>query len=87
MDPTAWIQGFKRSGLASLFLLAASVFVRSDRLTDPMPYIAPVAKVFGIEIRRPLQNSNSWITSSNLLASLTVHTYRDKSSAKAAWLH
>ena len=83
----AWILGSKMSGLASYFLLAASVFARSDRLSDPVPYIAPVAKDFGIEIRRPLQNSNSWITSSNLLASLVVHTYIDKSSAKAAWFH
>jgi len=71
---------------ASLFLLAASVFARSCLLAVPVPYMAPVAKDFGIEIRSPLQNSNSWITS-NLFASLTVHTYIHRSSAKAAWFH
>jgi len=78
---------FKMCGPASLFLLAVSVFACSDRLSDPVPYIAPVAKDFGIEMRIPLQNSTLWITSSNLLVSLTVHTYLDRSSAKAAWFH
>ena len=81
----AWIWGFKISGPASLFLLAVSVFARSHCPSDPVPYIAPpVPKDFGIEMQRPLQNSKLWITSSNLLASLTVHTYIDRSSAKAA---
>ena len=75
------------SGPASLFLLAASVLARSSCLSEPVPYMTPVAKDSGIEIRRPLQYSNSWITSSSLLASLTVHTYMDRSSAKAAWFH
>ena len=83
----AWILGSKMSGLASYFLLAASVFARSDRLSDPVPYIAPVANDFGMEMRSPLQNSDSWTTSSSLLPSLTVHTYIDRSSAKAAWFH
>ena len=87
MAPRAWIWGFKISGPASLFLLAASVLARSSRLSNPVPYLAPVAKDFGIEIRSLLQNSNSWITSNSLLASLTVHTYMDRSSAKAAWFH
>ena len=87
MAPRAWIWGFKISGPVSLFLLATSVFVRSNHLSEPVPYISPVAKDFGIEILRLLQNSNSWIMSSSLLASLTVNTYVDRSSAKAAWFH
>ena len=49
--------------------------------------MAPVATAFGIEIRNPLQDSNSCITSSNLFPSLTVLTYMDRSSAKAAWFY
>jgi len=45
----AQIWGFKISGSASFFLLAVSVFAQSDRLYDLVPYIAPVAKDFGIE--------------------------------------
>jgi len=77
------------SGPASLFLFAASAasFAPSCLLAVPVPYMAPVAKDFGIEIRSPLWNSNSCITSSSLFASLTVHTYIDRSSAKAAWFH
>ena len=59
MAPRARIWGFKVSGPASFFLLAVSVFACSERLSDLVPYIAPVAKDFGIEMRRPLQNSNS----------------------------
>ena len=75
------------SGPASLFLFAASVFTLSCLLAVPVPYMAPVAKNFGIQILSPPQNSNSLITSSNLFASRTVHMYIDRSSAKAAWFH
>jgi len=75
------------SGPASLFLFAASAFAPSCLLAVPFPYMAPVAKDFEIEIRSPLQDSNSCITSRILFASLTVHTYIDRSSAKAAWFH
>ena len=47
-----WIWGFKISGPASLFLLAASaasVLARSSRLSEPVPYMAPVFKEFGID--------------------------------------
>ena len=71
------------SGPASLFLFAVSAFTPSCLLTVPFPYMAPVAKDFGIEIRRPLQDSHSRI----LFESLTVHTYMDRSSAKATWFH
>ena len=40
MAPRAWIWGFKMSGPASLFLLAASVLACSSRLADPVPYMA-----------------------------------------------
>jgi len=49
MAPRARVWGFKISGPVSPFLLAVSVFARSDCLSDPMPYIAPVSKDFGIE--------------------------------------
>ena len=75
------------SGPASLFLFAASAFAPSCLLAVPVLYMAPVAKDFGIEIRSPLQNSNSCITSSSLFASLTVHTNIDRLSAKTAWFH
>ena len=75
------------SGPASLFLFAASAFAPSCLLVVPVTYMAPVAKDFGIEIRSPLQNSNSCITSSNLFPSRTVPMYMDRSSAKAAWFH
>ena len=63
------------SGPASLFCFAVSAFTPSCLLAVPFPYMAPVAKDFGIEIRRPLQDSNSCITSRILFESLTVHTY------------
>ena len=75
------------SGPASLFLFAASAFAPSCLLAVPVLYMAPVAKDFGIEIRSPLQYSNSCITARILFVSLTVHTYIDRSSAKAAWFH
>ena len=75
------------SGPASLFLFAASAFALSCLLVVPVPYMAPVATDFGIEIRSPLQDSNSCITSNILFPSLTVLTYTDRSSAKAAWFH
>jgi len=75
------------SGPASLFLFAASAFAPSCLLVVPVPYMAPVATDFRIEIRSPLQDSNSCITSNNLFPSLTVLTYMDRSSAKAAWFH
>jgi len=59
MAPRAWVWGFKMSGPAFLFLLAASVLANSCLLAVPVPYMDPVAKDFGIEIRSPLQNSNS----------------------------
>ena len=75
------------SGPASLFLFDGSAFTPSCLLAVPFPYMAPVAKDFGIEIWRPLQDSNSCITSRILFESLTVHTYMDRSSAKAAWFY
>ena len=75
------------SGPASLFLSAVSAFTPSCLLAVPFPHMAPVAKDFEIEIRRPLQDSNSCITSRILFESLTVHTHMDRSSAKAAWFH
>jgi len=62
LRPSTW--GFKTSYPASLFLLAASVFAHSSWLSHPVKYMAPATKDFGIKIRRPLQKSNSWITSS-----------------------
>ena len=44
------------SGPASLFLFVASIFAPSCLLAVPVPYMAPLAKAFGIEIRSPLQN-------------------------------
>jgi len=75
------------SGPASLFLFAASAFAPSCLLVVLVPYMAPVATDFGIEIRSPLQDSNSCIASNILFPSLTVLTHIDRSSAKAAWFH
>jgi len=74
-------------GPASLFLFAVSALTPSCLLAVPFSYMAPVAEDFGIEIRSPLQDSNSCITSRILFESLTVHTYMDRSSAKAAWFN
>ena len=87
MASRARIWGSRMSGPASLFLFTASAFASACLRIVPVPYMAPVTTDFGIEIRSPLQDSNSWITSSNLLPSLTVLTYMDRSSAKAAWFH
>jgi len=87
MAPRAWICGYNMSGPASLFLFAASAFAPSCLLAVPVPYMAPIAKDFGIEIRSPLQHSNSCITSRILFASVTLHTYMDRSSVKAACFH
>ena len=70
----ARIWGSKMSGPASRFLFATSAFTLSCRLVVPDPYMAPVATDFGMEIRSPLQDSNSCITSSNLFPSRTVPT-------------
>ena len=43
------------SGPASLFLFAVSAFARSCLLAVSVPYMAPVARDFGIEIRSPLR--------------------------------
>jgi len=51
MAPRAWIWEFKMSGHAYLLLSTVSVFALSDRLADPVPYIAPVASDFGVEMR------------------------------------
>jgi len=75
------------SGPASLFLFATTAFAPSCLLAVPVQYMAPISKDFGIEIRSPLQYSNSCITSRILFVSLAVHTYIDRSSAKAAWFH
>jgi len=59
---------------------------------EPDPYIAPhescpVAKDFGLEIRRPLLSSNSCTTYCILFPSFLVQTYMYRSSANAAWFH
>ena len=56
---------------AFLFLFATSAFAPSCLLAVPVPYMAPGAKDFEIEIRSPLQDSHSCITSRILFASLT----------------
>jgi len=58
------------SGPASFFLLAVSVFALSDLLSDPVPYISPVASDFGVVMRSLLQSSNLLTTSSRSYSSL-----------------
>ena len=70
----ARIWGSKISGPASRFLFDTSAFTLSRRLVVPDPYMAPVTTDFGMEIRSPLQDSNSCITSSNLFPSRIVPT-------------
>ena len=70
MAPRARICEFMMFSVAS----AVSVFALSDLFSDLVPYSASVAKDLEVEIRSPLQSSNSCTTASSLLPSLTVHT-------------
>jgi len=47
------------SSPASLLILAVSGFALSERLSDPVPYIASVASDFGVEMQSPLQSLNA----------------------------